>query len=65
MTDNNATTAAKDAALGWLVPGWHGATPRAIDGRYCRVEPLVPAHARQLHEAYHPDGGTVNLDYLP
>ena len=54
MTDNTATTAAKDAALGWPVPGWHGATPpdpRAIDGRYCRIEPLVPAHALQLHDA--------------
>ena len=68
MTDNTATTAAQDAALGWPVPGWHGATqpdPRAIDGRYCRIEPLVPAHAGQLHEAYHADGGTVDRDYLP
>ena len=68
MTDNTATTAAQDAALGWPVPGWHGATPpdpRAIDGRYCRIEPLVPAHARQLHDAYHADGGAVNWDYLP
>ena len=38
--------------------------PRAIDGRYCRIEPIVPAHARQLHEAYHAGGGTVNWDYL-
>jgi hypothetical protein len=68
MTDKTATTAAQDAAFGWPVPGWRGATPpdpRAIDGRYCRIEPLVMAHASQLHEAYHAEGGTVNWDYLP
>ena len=27
MTDNTATTADQDAALGWPVPGWRGATP--------------------------------------
>jgi len=36
MTDNTATAAAQDAALGWPVPGWRATTPpdsRAIDGR--------------------------------
>lgn len=69
MTDDMATIAAQDAVLGWPVLGWGRAIPadpRAIDGRYCRIEPLVPAHhAPQPDEAYHADDGAVNWDYLP
>ena len=54
--------------LGWVVPGWTGAAPpdpRPVEGRFCRIEPLRPDHAPDLHHAYlaDPDGNV--WDYLP
>ena len=52
--------------IGDPLPGW---TPvpfpphTAIDGRYCRVEPLAPAHAPGLWDAFQEDDGR-NWTYL-
>jgi RimJ/RimL family protein N-acetyltransferase len=45
----------------WTPPPWPG--PMRLDGRYARVEPLVPGHAKELFEAYRVDDGTWT--YLP
>lgn len=64
-TDNPA---ASDKDLGRPVPGWSGATPPApcpVEGRFCRIEPLRPDHAADLHDAYTADLDGVVWDYLP
>jgi RimJ/RimL family protein N-acetyltransferase len=55
--------------IGFPLPHW---TPRphpsrsAMDGRYCRVEPVDPArHAADLHAAYLLDTEGRNWTYLP
>ena len=55
--------------IGFSVPGW-AARPcppaTAMDGRYCRVEPLDPErHARQLFEANSADREGRMWTYLP
>jgi len=54
--------------LGRAVPGWSGAAvpvPCALEGRFCRIEPLRLDHAGDLHAAYLADEGGVVWDYLP
>ncbi|MEM9784782.1 MAG: GNAT family protein [Pseudomonadota bacterium] len=54
-----------DRRLGWRVPGWVPPDRPArapIAGRYCRLEPLVPAHAGALHAA---NSDPARWDYLP
>ncbi|MGR3760193.1 GNAT family N-acetyltransferase [Roseobacteraceae bacterium NS-SX3] len=54
--------------IGAPVPGWHPRprpphTPMA--GRYCRLEPLAPAHAAELHAAFQTDAAGRMWTYLP
>lgn len=54
--------------VGAPVPGWT-ARPRpprtAIQGRFCRIEPLDPArHAPELHDAYARDGAGGMWTYM-
>jgi RimJ/RimL family protein N-acetyltransferase len=54
--------------IGHAVPGWtqRPLPPRtAVTGRFCRVEPLVPAtHAADLFDANRADAGGRNWTYL-
>jgi RimJ/RimL family protein N-acetyltransferase len=55
--------------IGFSLPQWT-ARPRpprsAMEGRYCRIEPLDPArHATDLHTAYLLDKDGRNWTYLP
>lgn len=45
----------------WMPPPWPG--PVALEGRYARVEPLLPAHAPALFAANRTDDAI--WDYLP
>ena len=45
----------------WTPPPWPG--PMRLDGRYARIEPLVPAHAKALFAANREDDRI--WDYLP
>ena len=50
------------------MPGWRE-RPRPpggpLEGRYCRLEPLQPAHSAPLHEAYSLDPTGRGWTYLP
>ena len=45
----------------WTPPPWPG--PMRRDGRYARLEPLAPGHAKALFAANRADDGI--WDYLP
>ncbi|RMF36537.1 MAG: GNAT family N-acetyltransferase, partial [Alphaproteobacteria bacterium] len=54
--------------IGAPLPGWQGATPpprEAMEGRWCRLEPLDPAHAADLHAAFNEDREGRIWTYLP
>ncbi|WP_420348453.1 GNAT family N-acetyltransferase [Pelagibius sp.] len=70
MPDTTATTdAGPDLPLGEPLPGWtpRPAPPRsALEGRFCRVEPLDPeSHAGDLFAAYTADPEGRSWTYLP
>ncbi len=53
--------------VGPAVPGWAPVVPPehvAVEGRWCRLEPLTPAHAPALHAAYAGDDGSI-WTYMP
>ena len=54
--------------LGTPVDSWQGAMrpdPVVLAGAHCRLEPLQPAHAEGLFEAYSADREGLVWDYLP
>lgn len=55
--------------LGMPLPDGWTPPPKPVranmDGRLVRLEPLVVAHAPELHAANTQPGGTANWDYLP
>lgn len=57
-----------DQPVGFAVEGWtaRGAPPRtAIEGRYCRVEPLDVRHATDLYQAYDSAADGRDWTYMP
>lgn len=54
--------------IGRAMPEWNGAAPpprTALEGRYCRLEPIDPArHADDLFEAFSLDESGANYTYL-
>ena len=54
--------------IGTPVESWQGAlhpAPVPMAGEHCRLEPLQPAHAEGLFEAYRADREGLVWDYLP